>query len=314
MVLRAATLAIGLFLFVAQGYTAELSDSQLQLFVKNLGGVAESFERLNSLKVSATSDITQNPGFWDDRGGAGQVVSQVVQTYQGEKFLYDIKMSQNGQAYNDYINSYDGRYYQSFNRLSGTLMLGSKPVRRHLIENEVQPVLMPFYFLLSSLEKDPYAITPLTDFTKPSNWKKLLSQISLGKFEFESFNGKPAIRLEFGRVLDSTTNRNCRYIVYFDPTTGFPSGWERLDDQNAVVLRYSVNTLGRKSITGEQSFLYPKEAKLEYFSGKNLAATTIIKVNSISLNTDFDEQFTIDPAIATTIRDIDHRTTIAVPR
>lgn len=244
-----------------------------------------------------------------------KVTTNIRMTYRGRNFWYDIEQKNaTGKIRENLVSAFNGELYQQLSRESGILYLSKIRAKHDPIFSQQHYLLMPFYFVLSAKALNPFAPLDFQSFTNRDDWSSILEQVGLSGVENVSFGDQECWRVQ----LSAKNDKESTYIVYFSKKlNGYPIGWELRNKLGEILYSYTVNATASLKVSepGGGNFYYPMEASLKGFSSNVLASVTNIRISDVTFEIkDDSEMFTIDPASATAIRDVDNNLLIEVPR
>lgn len=179
---------------------------------------------------------------------------------------------------------------------------------------------MPFRFMIPTSYETAMSQFPSLEFLKnPTSYEQLLQSCKyMGK---EDVLGAKCEVFELDGGVGIWDNKPVKYKIYLNVSEDlFPIGWDEISSRDSVLRReYRVNEIGKLPLDGG-IFRYSKNASLTYFKPAkggekpevNVAYQTVVDFIKLNGTEAFD--YTLDPASASIIYDLDKKQAITVPR
>jgi hypothetical protein len=302
------TLSIALFAYLGSITVAVSQDVQV-IIEKN----AANFSPISSLSFSATQVcVIQMPGPELNK----KITDKIQFDASGDKFTYTVEQSSElpGNHYHKASGAYNGESLQTL--LGTTLAIKTESPSSIPSLSQELFLIAPYAFVEAAAAANPeyqadktFVLTP-NQLINPQYWKTLLTSVK--SISSGSMEGKQGLIMKlsgelWGEPIDMS--------VLFDPTQNYyPMAWER-SNSRGFRQSYVVSDLEYVR-AGSVSLPYPKKAILTKYAGAEPGSICTISVDNVAINniSPDDNRFTIDPAQASYINDVDKKVLIPVPK
>jgi hypothetical protein len=235
--------------------------------------------------------------------------------YKGERFRYDSETNDKNGTLSHQLENFDGSSYQ-LNK-GGYFTTSTKPFLRDIVLCEGHYLFLPFLFLQSGYNATAFPQLSYAQLTASKDWEAAVADLRRegGLQEVTIGNDAYLKATHVGACVEKITKETCSFDVYFSKKFGgYPMRWERKSKTGEIISTYEVESLAFTKPTTGNAIPYPKTAVLKHFSNQKLTYTTRCQIKDISLREISDDDITLDPIGADTIRDIDNNVFIAVPK
>jgi hypothetical protein len=238
---------------------------------------------------------------------------------EGEKIFFDIDLTSiNGSNDLSAIVAYDGEHFQEFvkNRQRLEISKVNRSTSGILAYNNL--LFLPYFFLFPSVKADSAHIIRLKDWTNPVAWREMAQSIENCKET--TLDGRQCVEFVVpgGKAPLSELNTSFRVTLAKD-LDYFPVKWERINERGETLLSYHVTEIGREKANLPGGYIYyPRKASsvaYEEANPKRILTTMEGIIDHVGVNTSLDPDiFTLDPAAARVVYDVDTNTVIRIPR
>jgi hypothetical protein len=220
-----------------------------------------------------------------------------------------------------FISGYDHAFFYKLDKKNLYLTIGKDSAATDQTLYMKNYGLLPYLFFPQEYAPDPkhsFLLKPvhLADPLRWASFKKRLNPIGITEIL-----GRKALAAEIDSGIDFYTQSESRALVYFSiPDSFYPIGWDLISKKGEMpVMEYRVEEIGEID-AGKAALRYPQKAtRLYYNKGGKLSrdnpSVASIAVHEIKVNQELPEdRFSIDPAAAADIYDLDAKTHIEMPK
>jgi len=215
----------------------------------------------------------------------------------------------------------DGKYLQYFNgrRLrirevpaegNSTSVLTRKYIRDASVN--FAAMLLPWYFVTKNSEKDINNLTLWESGKFLSEFLTAAKTVSLSKE-----TGRREITFDFANQPGIFVDSQMHFSAVFSPDVPFPVRWSFLDADGSSGIVYEVTEIGEATAETTKTVLkYPRQANWSCYAGDKTKpySKTKIVIQEMDRTAPAEDDFTIDPAMAEDVMDLDKKMRIVVPK
>jgi hypothetical protein len=277
---------------------------------------ADMFGAVRSLVYSGTQKSSFPKTTFAPTGGYFDTQeTRVFFSSRGEKFSLTEKITSLPEGpSNDFTASYNGTLWQYFIHDVGRLFISVNHINSGPVIGSNLLFLPYTYLLFGKTEKDQINLwDTVTDYASKSRWADVLARATNVEATIDEA-GRKLVKVT-SKVTDPETGELSRTLVttFSVADNFFPIRWQLFWDNSLA--DYAVNELAEVPISdGGSAFRFPKLATIK-FSDSTGSTETVITIDSVQIDQPADDgEFTIDPAGAQNIHDIDSDVVITVPR
>lgn len=274
--------------------------------------MSQYFKAMKSLEFKAVQETTVS--------STGQHYTEEL-SYVGEANCYRFDVTDPNPRLS-VAGAFNGEYGQYLTKDDGLLALKKGERFSDMDAMTVLGALNPFAWFTADQYGGIHSATPKCQIPTPvllgnaEEWKRRLTTNTVPRMQMRGKKQLLAITMDGGTVPFETVK--CTYTVLFDPDRGFfPVAWERFDKEDDEREVYEIDEFASAKAPKGGVFIYPSKATLSIYNaadGPPYCKKTI-SITSIKVGVDFDKDaFTIDPATANVIQDMDSKKYIRVPK
>lgn len=271
----------------------------------------ESLKEIRSLHLKSQNVRTIAAGLRES-------VKSVKASYQfeywakGDLYIFDLSDAAARKNVEAQRVGFNGAYWQNFTNASAVLELKRGPIPGDIYLPNFDAFVMPFAFLKEEKGPSSNSGIMLKDLHDSDLWNRVKKSVKfVGKSEI---NGVHTDIVEILGGQDRFKSLPFVFRVHLAPELGgYPVGWDKVFERDKVIMSYRVQEVGYATDPEtEKKYPFPKKATVVVSrpSGEavrtNEYTITTLEVNQIK----DDNIFTIDPAKAKLIYDMDTNTYI----